>query len=180
MPHKAQDKSVHQWIPIVMALIAVTSLAVTIYFSYKQQENARSVLSATLALKFDDQFDSLAMRESRRSFAKAILDNKEPDEDVIGFFDTIGFLARRRSVDIEIVWNEFGYYILYYWPAARPYVEKWRAEDHDNSYYENAEWLYKKILLKDSSRLHKKPQQEVPSRKELRSFLKDEASLPKR
>ncbi len=179
MTTDSKFKAIHQWIPIIMAFIAIGSLATTIYFGHKQQENSKAVLSVQLVMKFDDLFDSNLMRDSRRSFAKAILERKEPpDEDILGFLDTMGFFVKRGSLDLEAVWNEFGYYVLYYWPAAESYVKQIRTTDHDESYYENIEWLYKELLKEDVSRHHGKRAQEIPSKQELNDFLKDEASLP--
>jgi hypothetical protein len=125
MSVKLKHKAMQQWIPILMAFVAVASLVTTIYFSHKQQESTQAILSVQLVMKFNDIFDSDSMTDSRRSFAKAIIEGKEPpDEDVLGFFDTMGFYVKRGSVDIEVIWNEFGYYILYYWPVAKSYVKQ--------------------------------------------------------
>lgn len=89
MSVKLKHKAMQQWIPILMAFIAVASLVTTIYFSHKQQKSTQAILSVQLAMKFNDIFDSDSMTDSRRSFAKAIFEGKEPpDEDVLGFFDT--------------------------------------------------------------------------------------------
>jgi|GEM_PF-3276331 len=179
MSIESKHKVIQQWIPILMAFIAVGSLVATIYFSYKQQERTKAVLSVQLAMKFDDLFDSDLMRDSRRNFAKAILEGKEPpNEDILGFFDTVGFYVKRGSVDIEVIWNEFGYYVLYYWPAVRSYVKQICDADHDETYYENVEWLYQNLLQEEASRLHRKMAQETPNKRALEDFLNDEANLP--
>ncbi len=55
-----------EWIPIIMALIAVGSFAATLYFGREQLKNTKRVLSVQLAMEFDKQFNSDQMRASRK------------------------------------------------------------------------------------------------------------------
>lgn len=172
---ESKHKVIQLWIPIVMALVAVIGFGATVYFGHQQQENAKASLAVTLALRFDDQFDTDLMRDCRRDTAKALLAGKEPpDDDLIGFFDTVGLYTKRGYVDIEVIWNEFGYYLLNYWPTAKTYVTTVRADDE--TYFDNAEWLYQQVLKEDTLRHHGKPSP-LPTKAELEDFLWNEANL---
>ncbi len=167
-----------QWIPFIMALIAVGSLAATIYFGHRQQENAKTLLSIQLRMEFDRQYESDHMRGVRRLLASALLQGKEPpDEDVMGFFDSMGFYTQRRVIDMDTIWNEFSWEVLHYWPALRSYIKKIRTEEGDSEFYENFEWLYNKILQETASRKHQSITQVEPTEKQIRDFLQDERDI---
>ncbi len=168
-----------QWIPFLMALVAVGSLATTIYFGKRQQENANKLLSIQLRIEFDKQYESDHMRGVRRLLAETLLEDKEPRgiESVLGFFDSMGFYAQRGAIDMDTIWNEFSWDILHYWPALKDYVKQIRDKEGDSEYYEKFEWLYDQILQKTASRRHQSIKQVEPTKEQVKEFLKDEHEL---
>lgn len=165
-----------QWIPFTMALIAVGSLGTTIYFGRQQLKNAKRLLSVQLAVEFDKQFDSERIRKSRERIAADILAGKEPsDENVLGFFETIGYYSKMGAIDMETVWNDFSYPVLHYWPALRGYVKKIREKDNDKYWYENFEWLYYQLVKKNAERLTRAIAHVEPDQEAIKTFLEEES-----
>lgn len=67
----------------------------------------------------------------RRAAAAALLEKGwtiEVDE-MLGFFDTVGILVRRRVIDEDLAFHSFGRRVLCYWEFARGRVEA-RRRDH--------------------------------------------------
>ncbi len=167
-----------EWIPIIMALIAVGSFAATLYFGREQLKNTKRVLSVQLAMEFDKQFNSDQMRASRKKLAMAIMNGEEPSsEDVFGFFETIGYYSKMGAIDMETVWNDFSDTILHYWPASREFVKKVREKDNDLYWYVNFEWLYNRVLQITAKRLRRNVAEVEPSNDKIMIFLKNEVGI---
>ncbi len=179
MPVRQKRKDQHPWIPIIMAMVAVMSLAATVYFGWQHQEGEKRLISVRLAMQFDDRFDSERMRANRRDLAKAILKGDDPPgDDVLDFFETVGFYARNDEIDMAVVYNDFSDTVLHYWPAVRDHVTRDRnSAGGSKDEYENFEWLNDALAREIVRRRHSDIKQVEPSAKEVKDFLQDESTL---
>lgn len=144
--------------------------------SQEQRDNAKTLLSAQLALELDKHFDSPEMRHARRTLATQLLKKQEvTDTRVLDFFDQLAMYTHKHLLDQDITYQSYSYWIERYWPAAKTaYVDELRKTEHDPSFYADTEELYNEALADD-----KKDRVPLPSRQEIRRFLQEEASLPR-
>lgn len=74
--------------------------------------------------------------DARRGVAATILSLKggpasvdDKADDILGFFTTIGLLARRRTVDLTMVWALFQYPLHGYWLVAKESIARRQRKD---------------------------------------------------
>ena len=169
----------NDWIPFVMAAIAIASLAATVYLGYRQTQHSRAVLSVQLAQEFRRDFDAPEMLRSRSELAVALSKGAEPDDDhVANFFETMGYYVRQGALDKEAVYNDFSDYAMHYWPALKDHIYKERSGPHGApDYYDNFEWLNEAMLREYARRRRQTVAQVTPSPDGVREYLSDEATL---
>lgn len=97
---------------------------------HKSNETFRLSINADLVMRLEEQFDGEVMRRSRRSAAKALLENQHLSEaeDVFDFFETVGLLSRLEALNEEMVHSTFFHWINAYWVAGRNYISEKREE----------------------------------------------------
>src|SRR5262249_4692303 len=124
------------------------------------------------------RFDSPGMRACRARLARALLASRrdftkieEDGVEVFDYFEDIGLLLRRRVVPAEFVWSMLGDYVLMYWQVLRDYVTWVRRSTDNPTYYEDFEFLNKRIAALEKKRRRVEP---VNSEDELREFLEEE------
>jgi hypothetical protein len=79
-------------------------------------------------------------------------------------FEEIGIYYRRKALPLEIIWEMYSYTIEHYWLILENAIIKRRKEDRDDTYFENFEKLYQKLLSYNSKKgadAHKKVDDEV-------------------
>lgn len=125
------------------ALVAVVAV-------YYQGYLTNLTHSIDVVRSYDDRFDSLEFRTNRRDVARKILAlpggaatvNEEADE-ILGFFTTIGLLAKRKTVDTTMVWSLFQYPLHGYWLVAKDSITKRRRVDP--TLFEDFVWLHDRV-----------------------------------
>jgi len=65
---------------------------------------------------------------------------------VEAFFEEVGFLVNKKLVDIDVIVDRLGSYILSNWKKLQPWIVAIRQERSDKSFGEHFEGLYKKTL----------------------------------
>ena len=105
-------------------LIALLSIVASLAGVAIQLRRQWLLNSATMVTQLLDKYDSPQMREDRRQLASMLLehlasgDGKMPEyAPVLGFFENVGLLARRRILDVEMLHNKFAF-DLQRWYAA--------------------------------------------------------------
>src|SRR3990170_2942368 len=125
------------WTGVAAAFIAAVAIL-------HESRRSRFALGVDLLLKFDERFDSDAMRAARRAAAKSILDHTFEDvRKVLDFFEMIGLMLRRGALDDSMVWEMFSAWVLPYCRAARSWIQDIREHDPDG--YSNLLYLYDKM-----------------------------------
>ena len=91
----------------------------------------------------------------------------EIDDLVLGHFEDIGIFEQKRLIDMEMVYEEFSYYIIVVYEngAIKKYIESLRKKDAD--IYANFEYIYNKCKSFDEAKERKmkkeKRKPKVPS-----------------
>jgi hypothetical protein len=77
--------------------------------------------------RLDDKFNEEGMVAKRSTVAQRLLDkDTAPDrqtEDLLDYFDTIGFLIDRKALDRETAWRMFSDAAFSYWFGAQAYLD---------------------------------------------------------
>lgn len=155
----------------VSALVAITALAI-------QDRRARALLRIELLFKFDDRFNSESFRQVRAAAASAILDDAQDwgdVEDVLDFFELMGDMARRRALDLEMVWSTFFYWINGYWCAAATLIRETRSDDATT--WSELCYLRERVLRIEQRKTRAEPSDLVWSAEDTKDFLKGERTL---
>ena len=66
---------------------------------------------------------------------------------VEAFFEEVGFLVNKSLVDIDVIVDRLGSYIISNWKRLQPWIMANRKERHDKTFGEHFEELYKKTLV---------------------------------
>ena len=132
----------HDYVPPLIAL-STFAFAVWTYWSAKRRE--RFKMGIDLILKLGEQFDSEEKRKSRSEGAKDLAQNdiarSMEVDDVLDFFEDVGFLLRRRAIDLEAVDTFFAYWLEAWWRATTRY----RSDKASPTTWKNVERMATKL-----------------------------------
>lgn len=147
----------------------------TLWIAWQQSSALRTDLKVRLQLRFSERFDSPATTSARERLAEQLLQSAEHDEiaeSVMNFFEDMGLFLRRKHLDEELLWNTFGFYVIRWWEACRPYILEERERHRDPTLFADFEILNDRMKKRDASAaLHQ------PTPAEIRAFLEDESRL---
>ncbi len=91
----------------------------------------------------DFQFESL------EKYKLEVEENFETNDylyQVEAFFEEVGFLISKKLVDIDVIVDRLGAYIISNWTKLQPWIIVMRKERKDKTFGEHFEYLYKKTL----------------------------------
>jgi len=152
------------WVAItaVAALITAISSLVVAIISKRQ-----------LRFNRNDQFEEDDFIAKRRTAANVLKnptnENESEIEPVLDFFETLGFLTRRKALDEEFVWNTFFYWVYGYYRLCKDIIARQRTKYPTR--YQDLLWL-KDILIN----FEKRKRGELDE-SEWDSFLEEESAL---
>jgi len=137
----------------VTAMATVAIAVATIWAISAQVATARSVAGVQILLQIMDKFDSDDMVAKRDRLAMLLVGNSAvltaDGEAVLDFFETVGHLTKKNSLDLDMVDNGFSLYLRYYWTALAPFVRERRRTYSDPTLYEHAEWLNETLCRRE-------------------------------
>jgi hypothetical protein len=121
----------------------------------------------------EQRFNSEEMLRARRELAAQLLrKNHDPWETVMEFFESIGLLLRKGSLDKEMVWATFSFYIIRWWELCKPFIEEKKKKDI--TYYKDFKKLLDEMYTIETMKRGKTKQDVTPTQAELIQFLEDE------
>jgi ribosomal-protein-alanine N-acetyltransferase len=167
---------------------------VTLFFIYKQLANTRNAAAYEFLRKEDDRFSSTEMKASRSSLARILrrsfakldqsddgeavfeeLDRGDEADDVLGYFEDLGVILKKGLAPKYLVWTMNCYYVLLYWEVLSNYIYWVRKNREDETYFENVQYLHKKMASFER-RMTCKKRIDI-SGEEKKSFLEDELQV---
>jgi len=80
----------------------------------------------------------LNFKSGKRSIALA-------EGEVLGFFEEIGLLWKKKVINLDFIWETYAYFIEHYWSMMQRNVQEYRDKTGDKSWYENFEQLCKAL-----------------------------------
>jgi len=162
---------------LVAALAAVAAALVAVVAVIVQIRLALFTAGIDNLWRLSDQWDGPPMTAKRAIVATSLLMNVEPDEivDVLGFFELLGYLVRKRGVDSEAAWSFFSDQAIPYWLASQMSITKDRQTD--KTYWVDFEWLFDLMIGIELRKRGMTRQQILPSSAALQDFLHEEERL---
>src|SRR5712691_9623614 len=114
-------------IAIISALAALAAGVGALWQAYL----LRFSLKVQALFALDQKFNAPQFRRIRAAAARSLRDGRPAldVDEVIGFLDTLGLLLKRRTLDKEMVWHMFFYWIHGYSNAARDHLEAERRKN---------------------------------------------------
>jgi hypothetical protein len=153
-PTPASGTTATLWVsPYVgWALLALAAIGVVLLALQWSAEYRKRTYDPTWALKFDALFNNNSMWQTRSKAARALKANQgklrgdlelSDVDDVLDFFEDLGFYMKGDQITPEVVHHAFHYWIRGYYTAAREYVES--AQEDDPTAWECVPELFKTI-----------------------------------
>jgi hypothetical protein len=70
----------------------------------------------------------------------------EYPHEVTAFFEQVGFLVEKKFVDLDVVADRLGHYIVFDWRKLEPWIVAMREEKRDSTFGEHFQHLYSQTL----------------------------------
>lgn len=141
------------WAAVLVTLLGIFSTVIGIWFQTRKQWLLHS---ANLVSELADQFTGDEWRVYRKHSAEALQRHRSggsidlsKDIPVLGFFENIGHLVRRKAIDKLMIWNKFGWYVTRYYLALtedEDLIDDIRTKERDPTLWEELEWLNREML----------------------------------
>jgi hypothetical protein len=173
-----------EWATSIATICLVLGAAGTFYF---QSHQNRFALGIDLLLKLDDRFNMMrASRQKAATYLKekqgigagtdvSIANLERHLDEVVDFFDQLGYLLKHRALDRRAVWSAFYYQVHQWYSNAEKYITSQRQPDA--TIWENFDYLNTQLVAEQ--RRHLKCNDVDPSiklsEKDLLNFLNDES-----
>jgi hypothetical protein len=84
--------------------------------------------------------------------------------EVVGFFEQVGFLVGKKFVELDVIDDRLGPYIISNWKKLEPWIMALRKEKSDNTFGEHFQKLYEKTVGYMKKRLKHKSSNSFVSR----------------
>jgi hypothetical protein len=158
---------------IVAAAAVVVALAAMIW----QARQTHASNSVANMWRFLDAWDSSEMHRIRIKACRSLKVSGDADEitDLLGFFEELGFLVRRRSLDADTAWAMFSDWALPYWKAAEYFIT--RDQRDDRTLWEDFEFLNRRLLSIEAARKHRSIREVQPTSDDVEKLLEGELRL---
>jgi hypothetical protein len=166
---------------IATAAAVVVAIIVAVWES-RRHHFAHSV---DLIRDLRKDFDSPEFRVVRKKAAESLKGktyddpanpiNKDSDE-VLDFFDVVGYLTYRGALDNRMVWHDFYYWIVGYYENAQVHIAK--NVKNDPARWEDFVRIYRTMLDVESDRTSRPEEKLHLSSEKLVEFLEEEIRNP--
>jgi hypothetical protein len=132
------DSAHFDWAAWITALATFALLLAGIIVAWVESRRHRFTQSIEMILRFEERFNSLDFLKQREAAAKCLkakayknpTDRCSRDADeVLDFFETIGYLLRRRALDEKMVLHTFWHWIMGYYQGAEEHINEVRKSD---------------------------------------------------
>lgn len=84
--------------------------------------------------------------EKYRADQKNSLEVREYPYEVTAFFEQVGFLVQKKFVDLDVIDDRIGSYVVSNWKKLEPWIMALRKEKGDETFGEHFQNLYEKTM----------------------------------
>jgi hypothetical protein len=158
------------------AMLAAIAAVLTLYFENKR---SRFSVGIDLLLKLDERYDTVGMRRLRRSAAKSLLAKSASGDvdEVLDFFEMIGFLVQGGALDKKMVWHNFFHSVSGYWNSAKEYIQQEQERLKDPTVWRELDFLYKSVTTIEKRERKCLDSDLLLSKDSIEKFLQEEAEI---
>jgi hypothetical protein len=133
----------------VSACAAVVAALTAIVAIIAEGRRSRFSVGLDAILKLDGMWSDKRMRQARKRAAQALLQDPNSDQfddadEVLDFFESLGLLVRRETIDKYLAWHYFYRWIHGYTTLASQYIEEIRKDDF--SIWADLVFLHQEVL----------------------------------
>ena len=142
----------------IISTLAAILLAVFAVIQLRHMEKHRNVdISMKLfewaetdrlrrALRWVEEEFQFEDYERYRTDEKNSIEVREYPYEVTAFFEQVGFLVQRKFVDLDVIDDRIGSYIVTNWKKLEPWIMALRKEKGDETFGEHFQNLYVKTI----------------------------------
>ncbi len=146
------------WVVAMIVFIIVVclfALNMTLIQAHAKLEYKRRIHDPTLALHYQSLFDQQYLKKRLHAAEVLLKHNPEelqeiekkeselyPIDDLLDFFEDLGFYAEGDQISQVVVHNHFYYWFQGYWSKAHFYAEAWQQKDKDPARWEHIQKLF--------------------------------------
>jgi hypothetical protein len=142
------DGKVPKW-PIIVQVISMVVLIITAGAIYYQSHIQKNGIVLQSLNNFREHWYNASMIKFRQETCKRYEEGNKKigfcEGEVLGFFEELGLLVRKRLFSIDFIWETYSYFIEHYWDMLKDNINEYRKSTEDNSWYENFEDLKNKM-----------------------------------
>jgi hypothetical protein len=142
----------------VIGAIAAVVATVGVLFAFRQLQVSKKAAVFEIMAELDREFNSgriLKLRERTVNLDFANFDEPVQCEDLLDFFEKIGFLENDGVILLDPIYEMWGYWIERYWVLCEKQVYKRRKEPGDGTYYDKLEILFNKLAKLSLQKMQK-------------------------
>ncbi len=146
-----------EWTAILSALAGI-SATIFILLQLRHMDRHRDL---EISMKLFDWAETESLRkafrwvekefqfEDHKKYKSEVENNPEVSDypyQVEAFFEEVGFLVNKKFVDIDVIVDRLGAYILSNWKKLEPWILAMRKERGDRTFGEHFQKLYEKTI----------------------------------
>jgi hypothetical protein len=138
------------------ALISAASAILVSVFALVQLRHMEKHRNVEISMKLFEWAENDRLRKALRwvdqefKFTSYSEESKhQTDEglhEVVAFFEQVGFLVQKKFVDLDVVVDRLGHYIVLDWRKLEPWITATRREKSDSTYGEHFQSLYTQTM----------------------------------
>jgi len=114
------------------------------------------------ALRWIEQEFQFEDYDKYKADTKNNLETTEYPFEVTAFFEQVGFLVQKNFVDLDVIDDRIGSYVISNWKKLEPWIMALRKEKGDETFGEHFENLYQKTIEYMRKRAHSLRTQVTP------------------
>lgn len=164
------------------ALIAAIGVVITIIFQIRTWQQTNFARKIDLIANFDNRFETQEFREIRRNASTYLLDPDDGGAEgreavcaVINFFETLGYLYSKGTIDKESVWHFFSSWLIPYYVASE--TVRFEKSENDSNVYIEFKKLYDVVTKEEIKRHPSNGLNHITDEDAIKEFLTSEAKL---
>lgn len=159
--------------PMTSFLLGLVPSLVAVIALYFEGRRNRIALQTELLLNLNEQICSRDMKLLRKKVAINLLQDRKPNYELgelLDFFSMVCYLYRCRATNTDLLYNQFGWWIVRYWLCAREWIKNVRIVDPDG-------WVTMESVSEEFIAREMKDGHPMLSDAMLKKFLEVEAGL---
>jgi hypothetical protein len=162
----------------ISAWSAVGAAVIAVYAVIQEMEQSRFATGLDALMRQDEVWNGERMKQFRKSVVSSSMKNGRLSDDideVLDFFEFLGYLVYLRSIDENLVWNSYFYWLHRYRFLAKEYIAE--KQQQDPTVWGDVISLHKKLVVIDKKARGCSEEGLVLSEDDMKKFKEEELAL---